>query len=87
MRLSFCFLCYHSPVALLAHFGQAQQVIPVVDKMLPDSIGENATRNGNGGHLTFIRRMTKNYRDEVGYPALAIRLPELPRTNRLVPLR
>ena len=46
--------------------GQAQQVIPVVDKMLRDSIGENATRNGKqAGHLTFIRRMTKNTRDEV----------------------
>ena len=51
---------------LLAHSGQAQQVIPVVDKMLRDSIGENATRNGKqAGHLTFIRRMTKNTRDEV----------------------
>ena len=46
--------------------GQAQQVIPVVDKMLRDSIGENATRNGKqAGHLTFIRRMTKNTRDDV----------------------
>ena len=46
--------------------GQAQQVIPVVDKMLKDSIGENATRNGKqAGHLTFIRRMTKNTRDDV----------------------
>ena len=51
---------------LLAHSGQAQQVIPVVDKMLRDSIGENATRNGKqAGHLTFIRRMTKNTRDDV----------------------
>jgi hypothetical protein len=51
---------------LLAHSGQAQQVIPVVDKMLKDSIGENATRNGKqAGHLTFIRRMTKNTRDDV----------------------
>lgn len=51
---------------LLAHSGQAQQVIPVVDKMLRDSIGENATRNGKqAGHLFFIRRMTKNTRDDV----------------------
>ena len=44
----------------------AQQVIPVVDKMLRDSIGENATRNTKqAGYLTFIRRMTKNTREDV----------------------
>ena len=50
----------------LCYSSHAQQVIPVEDKMLRDSIGENATRNGKqAGHLTFIRRMTKNTRDDV----------------------
>ncbi|WKN44926.1 hypothetical protein [Tunicatimonas pelagia] len=44
----------------------AQKVIPVVDLMLKDSIGENATRNGKQfGLLELIRRQTKNTRDEV----------------------
>ncbi len=46
--------------------GHAQQVIPVEDKMLRDSIGENATRNGKqAGYLTFIRRMTRNTKNDV----------------------
>jgi hypothetical protein len=43
-----------------------QKVIPVTDKMLRDSIGENATRNGKqAGKLTLIRRMTKNTKKDV----------------------
>lgn len=43
----------------------AQEVIPVEDKMLRDSIGENATRNGKqAGYLTLIRRMTKNTKED-----------------------
>lgn len=50
----------------LTHSGYAQQVIPVVDKMLRDSIGENATRNTKqAGYLTVIRRMTKNTKEDV----------------------
>ena len=53
-------------VVTLCYSSHAQQVIPVEDKMLRDSIGENATRNGKqAGHLTFVRRMTKNTRDDV----------------------
>ena len=50
----------------LCYSSHAQQVIPVEDKMLRDSIGENATRNGKqAGHLTFIRRMTRNTKNDV----------------------
>ena len=53
-------------VVTLCYSSHAQEVIPVEDKMLRDSIGENATRNSKqAGHLTFIRRMTKNTRDDV----------------------
>ena len=58
-------LLFFSAIAF-SSTSHAQQVIPVEDKMLKDSIGENATRNGKqAGHLTFIRRMTKNTRDDV----------------------
>ena len=44
----------------------AQKVIPVVDKMLRDSIAENAKRNTKqAGYLTLIRRMTKNTKEDV----------------------
>ena len=66
MRINSCRLLLLLSAIAFSSTGQAQQVIPVVDKMLRDSIGENATRNGKqAGHLTFIRRMTKNTRDEV----------------------
>ena len=53
-------------VVTLCYSGYAQQVIPVEDKMLRDSIGENATRNGKqAGFLTIIRRMTRNTKDDV----------------------
>ena len=53
-------------VVTLCYSSHAQQVIPVEDKMLRDSIGENATRNGKqAGHLTFIRRMTRKIKDDV----------------------
>ena len=43
-----------------------QKMTPVEDRMLKDSIGENATRNGKqAGFLTVIRRMTKNTKDDV----------------------
>ena len=43
-----------------------QKVLSVEDRMLKDSIGENATRNGKQvGFLTVIRRMTKNTKDNV----------------------
>ena len=66
MRINSCRLLLLFSAIAFSFTGHAQQVIPVVDKMLRDSIGENATRNGKqAGHLTFIRRMTKNTRDDV----------------------
>ena len=53
-------------ICLIAAHSHAQQVVPVVDKMLRDSIGENATRNlKQAGYLTVIQRMTKNTREDV----------------------
>ena len=49
-----------------AHSSHAQKVIPVEDRMLRDSIGENATRNTKqSGLLLAIQRMIKNTRDDV----------------------
>ena len=49
-----------------AYASYAQKVIPVEDRMLRDSIGENATRNTKqAGLLLAIQRMTKNTRDDV----------------------
>jgi hypothetical protein len=49
-----------------AYSSHAQKVIPVEDRMLRDSIGENATRNTKQvGLLLAIQRMTKNTRDDV----------------------
>ena len=46
--------------------GYAQKMVPVEDRILRDSIGENATRNSKqAGFLTAIRRMTKNTKDDV----------------------
>ena len=51
---------------IVAPGSYAQQGLPVMDLMLKDSIGENATRNGKqAGLLTVIRRMTKNTKDDV----------------------
>lgn len=53
-------------VLVFAYTSHAQKVIPVEDRMLRDSIGENATRNTKQAGLLFaIQRMTKNTRDDV----------------------
>ena len=50
----------------LVYPSYGQKTIPVEDRMLKDSIGENATRNAKqAGFLTLIRRMTKNTKDNV----------------------
>ena len=47
--------------------GHAQQMIPVEDRMLRDSIAENAKRNlKQAGQLDVIRRKTKNTNQAVG---------------------
>ncbi len=44
----------------------AQKVIKVEDRVLRDSIGENATRNTKQlGYLLMLKRMTKNTKDDV----------------------
>ena len=53
-------------VATVASESYAQKAVPVIDLMLKDSIGENATRNGKQvGLLTAIRGMTKDTKEEV----------------------
>ena len=46
--------------------SHAQKVIPVEDRMLRDSIGENATRNTKQlGYLQLIKQLTKKTKDHV----------------------
>ncbi|MEM9675590.1 MAG: hypothetical protein ACFB15_02845 [Cyclobacteriaceae bacterium] len=53
-------------LCLVNHTLSAQKVIPVEDRMLRDSIAENASRSTKqAGYLTVINRLTKNTRDEV----------------------
>jgi len=53
-------------VLACTYTSYAQKVIKVEDRMLRDSIGENATRNTKQlGYLTLLRRMTKNTQENV----------------------
>nr|WKN34428.1 hypothetical protein K4G66_18795 [Tunicatimonas sp. TK19036] len=51
---------------LFARAGWTQQVLPVEDRMLADTIAENVSRNTQqAGYLALISQLTKNTRDEV----------------------
>ncbi|MEQ9442156.1 MAG: hypothetical protein RIG62_24155 [Cyclobacteriaceae bacterium] len=51
---------------LFTRAGWTQQVLPVQDRMLADTIAENASRNTQqAGYLTLISQLTQNTRDEV----------------------
>ena len=53
-------------IIAFAYPGYTQKVIKVEDRVLKDSIGENATRNTKQlGYLLLLRRMTNNTKEKV----------------------
>lgn len=65
-KKSYSYLVSLLLLCLISHTILAQKVIPVEDRMLRDSIAENASRNtSQASYLTIINRLTKNTKGEV----------------------